>query len=85
MAITVFALSGLTALLCTLLLLRAYWRNRVRLLFWSSLCFAALALENVVLIINELTPADLTVPRLIVPLLGLITLLYGMLWETDAR
>lgn len=85
MAIAVFSLSGVTALLCSLLLIRAYWRNRVRLLFWASLCFAALALENAVLIVNEYTAEDLTVWRLLVPLAGLLTLLYGMLWESQLR
>jgi hypothetical protein len=67
------------------LLIRGYLRNGVRLLFWAGVCFIALALEAVVLIINEYTTADLTVPRLIVPLIGLAALLYGLLWESDSR
>jgi hypothetical protein len=85
MGVAVFCLSAVTALLCSLLLIRAYWRNRVRLLMWASACFAALALENLVLIVNEYTDVDLTVGRLLVPLVGLGTLLYGMLWESDWR
>lgn len=85
MTIAIFALSAITALLCCLLLLRGYMRNRVRLLFWAGVCFFALALENVVLIINEYTTADLTVFRLLVPLVGLLALLYGLLWEADNR
>lgn len=81
--IALFALSGVTATLCSVLLIRAYLRNRIRLLFWSSLCFAALALEGGILILNEFVAADLTVLRLTIPLLGLAALLYGMLWESD--
>jgi hypothetical protein len=83
MALVIFALSGITATLCSSLLFRGYLRNGVRLLFWAGLCFAALALEAVVLIINEYTAFDLTIPRLMVPLLGLAALLYGLLWESE--
>lgn len=85
MIIPLFALSAVTALLCCLLLLRGYLRNKLRLLFWSGICFFALALENVVLILNEYVPADLTVVRLTIPLIGLVALLYGLLWEADGR
>jgi hypothetical protein len=85
MAIAVFALSAVTAILCSSLLIRGYRRNRVRLLLWSGVCFAALALENLVLIINEYTTVDLNVFRLLVPLVGLMALLYGLLWETDSH
>jgi hypothetical protein len=85
MAIAVFALSAVTAILCSSLLIRGYRRNRVRLLLWSGVCFAALALENLVLIVNEYTTVDLNVFRLLVPLIGLMALLYGLLWETDSH
>lgn len=83
-AITLFALSALTAILCSFLLVRGYLRNGVRLLFWAGICFAALAIEGVVLIVNEMVAADLTVVRLLVPLVGLVALLYGLLWESDS-
>lgn len=85
MAIAVFALSAVTAILCSSLLIRGYRRNRVRLLLWSGVCFAALALENLVLIVNEYTTVDLNVFRLLVPLIGLMALLYGLLWESDSH
>lgn len=85
MAIAVFALSAVTAILCSSLLIRGYRRNRVRLLLWSGVCFAALALENLVLIVNEYTTVDLNAFRLLVPLIGLMALLYGLLWETDSH
>lgn len=83
-AITLFALSSLTAILCSFLLVRGYLRSGVRLLFWAGICFAALAIEGVVLIINEMVVTDLTVVRLMVPLVGLTALLYGLLWESDS-
>lgn len=83
--IAIFVLTGVTATLCCVLLFRAYWRNRLRLLFWAAISFAAMALEAVILIVNECVDMDLTVARLIVPLLGLVALLYGMLWESDSN
>jgi hypothetical protein len=83
MALVIFILSVITATLCSALLFRAYFRKGVRLLFWAGICFAALSLEAVVLIINEYTTTDLTIPRLIVPLLGMAALLYGLLWESE--
>jgi hypothetical protein len=85
MAIVIFALSGVTATLCSGLLFRGYRRNGVRLLFWAGICFAALALEAAVLIINEYTTMDLTILRLAIPQVGLIALLYGLLWESELR
>jgi len=83
-AIALFAISALTAILCSVLLLRAYRRSGVRLLFWAGISFAALAIESAVLIVNEMVVADLTVLRLLIPLIGLMVLLYGLLWEADS-
>lgn len=85
MANAVFALSAITAVLCSGLLMRGYWHNGVRLLLWAGICFAALALENIVLIVNEYVTADLTVLRLLIPLFGVVALLYGLLWESDSH
>lgn len=48
----IYALCAITSLLCAFLLLRGYRRNRTKLLFWSSICFAALAVDNIVLAID---------------------------------
>lgn len=69
---------------CAVLLLRAYAGNRVRLLFWSGLCFSGLALNNVLLFIDlRVVPeTDLSVWRSIPALFGVAALLYGLVWET---
>ena len=46
----VYVLCALTSLACAILLLRGYFRTRVRLLLWSGLCFAGLALNNALLV-----------------------------------
>jgi hypothetical protein len=84
MAEAVYLLCAATSVLCALLLLRAYRANRTRLLFWSGLCFAGLALNNILLWIDlAMIPAtvDLAVLRNATALASLIILLYGLIRE----
>ena len=82
MAQTVYILCALTSLLCTVLLARAYRASRVRLLFWSILCFAGLTVANVLLcidlVIMESGP-DLVAWRTGVTLAAVGALLYGLI------
>jgi hypothetical protein len=75
----------LTSVTCALLLLRAYRGSRVRLLLWSGLCFVCLALNNIVLIIDLmiLPEIDFSLYREIPALVGLMLLLFGMIWDAD--
>ena len=84
MAETVYLLCAATSVLCALLLLRAYRANRTRLLFWSGLCFAGLALNNILLWIDLVlmpTPMSLALARNATALLSLAILLYGLVRE----
>jgi hypothetical protein len=86
MATAIYTLTTLTALVCTLLLLRAYARSHYRLLFWSGLCFAGLTLNNILLVIDKIvlpTQVDLSPLRSAVALLSMGILLYGMIWDTE--
>jgi hypothetical protein len=80
----VYALCALTSVLCALLLLRGWMRSRVRLLLWSGLCFAGLAVSNVVLFVDVrvLPDTDLSLFRTIPAICGVATLIYGLVWET---
>ncbi|MDC0710929.1 DUF5985 family protein [Stigmatella sp. ncwal1] len=80
----VYILCGLTSLACTVLLLRGYRRTRARLLLWSGLCFVALAVSNVILFVDlVLFPGrDLAVWRSASALVGIGTLLYGLIWDS---
>ncbi|HEX3835556.1 MAG TPA: DUF5985 family protein [Steroidobacteraceae bacterium] len=84
MAESVYALCALTSILCAALLFRGYRANRTRLLFWSSLCFAGLALNNVLLFADLvlLPNIDLFFWRSAAALLGMSILLYGLIWES---
>ena len=78
---TVYILCALTALACAVLLLRGYGRSGTRLLLWCGVFFIVMTLENVVLFVNLLVPADLSDIRRVVPLVGVALLLYGLIWE----
>lgn len=84
MAEAVYIVCALTSAACALLLFRAYSKNRIRLLFWSSFCFAALAINNIIVFIDlVLMPqTDLFPLRTVVGLIGLGGLLFALIWET---
>jgi len=81
----VYTLCAVTALLCAVLLLRAYLRVRSRVLLWSALCFVGLMLSNAVLVLDKLvyTEMDLHPVRLYVTLISLLLLLFGLLYSND--
>jgi hypothetical protein len=85
MAAVVYLLCGLTSIICVVLLVRAYLRTQLRLLFWSSLCFGGFALNNATLFYDKVVvpDTDLTVLRSVPVLLGVICMIYGMIWESD--
>lgn len=85
MAGVIYILCAATSLACTVLLLRAYGKSRVRLLFWSGLCFMGLALNNALLFIDLiiLPNRDLLILRSTPALIGLLLLIYGLIWDTD--
>jgi hypothetical protein len=81
----VFVLCFLTSLACAVLLWRGYRNSRAKLLFWSSVCFFSLALNNALLILDKNTPGvDLSVVRTAPVLFGLAALLYGLIWRADS-
>ena len=87
----VYILCALTSAACTVLLFRGYARSRSRLLLWSGLCFAALALNNVLLFVDKVVMPDrdavggvsLMVLRTAVALVGMALLLYGLIWDAE--
>jgi hypothetical protein len=81
----VYLLCTVTSVLCLALLVRGYRRSKVRLLLWSSLCFVALALNNLFLFLDVIILPDtnLIIARHLSTLLALTVLLYGFIWEVD--
>ncbi|HET8745773.1 MAG TPA: DUF5985 family protein, partial [Ramlibacter sp.] len=57
-----------------------------RLLFWSALCFGALSVNNVLLVLDRVVfpvEIDLGMPRLVTALVAVVLLLFGLVWEED--
>jgi Family of unknown function (DUF5985) len=85
MAFAVHILCALTSIACTILLMRGYLWSEVKLLLWSSLCFVGLALNNIMLMVDELVypNIDLSIPRVLPALIGLMLLIFGLIWEAE--
>ena len=85
MAAIIYFLCALTALGCTVLLLRSYRIRKHRLLLWSGLGFAGLFINNALLVLDRLVliELDLSNWRLIAAFIALLPLLFGLIWEEE--
>jgi hypothetical protein len=85
MASVVYALCALTSVLCAGLLWRAYRASRARLLLWSSLAFAGLACNNLLLFVDLVvfpTAVDLSLYRSLMAATSVMVLLLGLIWDS---
>jgi hypothetical protein len=82
----VYLLCALTSGLCAVLLLRAYFRQRTRLLLGSGAAFLAFTVSNALLFVDFiLVPqTDLSALRAAVTLAGIGVLLWALIWEAAA-
>lgn len=80
-----YLLCAATSIACAVLLFRGYRRSQVPLLLWSSLCFAGLAIDNSLLFVDRVILPDegVLALRRVFSLLGVVVLLYGLIWEAD--
>ena len=85
MAEVVYLLCAATSVACAALLLRGYSRTGTRLLLWSGLCFAGLALNNIALVVDlmAIPNSDYATWRLVPAAAGILLLLYGLVWEAE--
>jgi hypothetical protein len=79
----VYALCLATSAACAWLLGRTYRRTGMPLLFWSSICFALLAANNLALILDMLVikTIDLGIVRASLSLGAVSVLLFGFVWN----
>jgi hypothetical protein len=87
MAEVVYLLCALTSLACAGLLLRSYWHSRLQLTFWTSVGFALLAANNVLLFVDlVIVPRalDLSVLRNSFALGGVLVLLHALVREATS-
>lgn len=80
----VYILCAATSLLCAVMLFRGYRRDRVRLLFWSSLCFVGMMFENIMGYVDVVVVPDvnLAVWRKLPGLIAISMLLFGLVWDS---
>jgi hypothetical protein len=85
MAAVIYSLCALTSILCFVLLWRSWRTSGARLLFWSALCFAALSVNNVLLVLDNLVFVNVSLvrPRLLAALVAVLLLLFGLVWEEE--
>ena len=80
----VYILCFLTSAACAWLLGRSYRRTGMRLLLWSSVCFALLAANNLVLVLDLVVwpdDVDLRLLRQSFALAAVVSLIWGFIWE----
>lgn len=81
----VYVLCALTSLVCAILLTRAWLSNRSKLLLWSSICFIGLAINNALLVVDEVLTSDeisLLLARDITNLASISALVVGLIWSS---
>jgi hypothetical protein len=87
MAPLFYGLCTLAALFCAILLLRAYYRSRYKLLLWGGLCFLGLTLNNALLVVDKLIfpepEVNLFTWRLVAALVAMLVLLYGIIFDAE--
>lgn len=81
----IYILCALTCVVASVLLWRGYRRSHQRLLYWSSLCFAIMAVSNALLIFDlVLLPEVPLLPwRSAVTQVALLVLIFGLIFESD--
>jgi hypothetical protein len=80
---TIYLLCAATSVLAAILLFRTWRQRGTQLLLWSCLCFAGLALNNIVLFVDLVVvpQVDLIVLRTGTALASVLLLLVGLVWE----
>lgn len=79
----VYSLCFATSGLCAFLLGRTFRQARSRMLFWSAICFALLALVNGIVILDMLIlpEYDFRSSRLLLTVAAIAVLLFGFIWD----
>lgn len=81
----IYLLCFATSIACAGLLARSYLRGRARILLWTALCFAFLALNNLLVVFDLLVfpGVDLAMWRQVAALMAVSVLLFGFVWEAE--
>jgi len=82
---SVYVLCFLTSAACAWLLGRSYARSGTPLLLWSGICFAFLAANNLVLVLDLVVwpNLDLRLERLLLALAAVSSLIWGFVCQVE--
>jgi hypothetical protein len=85
MAEVIYLLCAAASLTAMMLLFRHYRRRRTPLLLWSTIGFAGLAVNNMLVYIDLVlyTGVDLSVIRSAAGAVAMLALTFGLIWATD--
>lgn len=79
----IYLLCSGTSLLCAVLLLRRFARQRLHILMFSGLCFLGLALNNLLVYLDFVIPhTDWTLARNLVAACATVLLVVGLVWNS---
>ena len=81
---TIYLLCAATSLLVAIMLMRQYLKSRTRLVLWSVISFAGLAVNSVLVYVDLVmyTGVDLSVYRSAAGAFAMAVMLSGLIWET---
>ncbi|NUP12392.1 MAG: hypothetical protein HOW73_40625 [Polyangiaceae bacterium] len=85
MAEAVYVLCAITSVACCALLVRGWRSSGSRLLLWSAIGFAFLALNNILLFVDLVvipTAIDLSLARSATALVAMSIVVAGLVWES---
>lgn len=83
----VYVLCFITSSACAFLLGRSYCSSGARLLLWSAACFAFLAANNLLLVLDLVIfpEINLRVARLLMALAAVTVLIVGFIWDSETQ
>lgn len=81
----IYLLCAATSLVAAWMLLRYYLRRKTPLLLWSFIAFLGLAANNVLVFLDLVVyrSVDLSLVRTLAGALGVLALVYGLIWEAE--
>lgn len=87
MATAVFVLCALASVGCAGLLWRGWTASRARLLFWAALSFACFAVNNLMLVVDEVLvrDRDLGWTRDTASFVAVAVMLVGLVWQQSGE
>lgn len=85
MAAAVYLLGVAVTLCCAVLLGRGYARVGNRLLLWSAICFAGLAISNLLVFVDLVVFPEVNLYRwrLLTAAASMLMLVFGLIWEGE--